>query len=515
MSHDAAVAYIKQYKKIRVQVSVACDAVVLFLTQKDLLATAQLLSDDTLRVNILLDILSVCYSKEKTITYIAYSSVHAMRYRISFLWNGDPIPSLKKYFLNAGLLQKEVWEMDGVTFLDMYDKPVVRHLVPILSDKNSSVVWPHEHHSNLLLIHAETINGVIEKSFLQTGFLHRNIEKLLEEKTFLQYPFYMGRVDQHAGILQEYSWARVVEALLGMRVPKRCELARLVVSEIVRQMHHIRTIFTVAKEASFLILGRLYFSLAKIFSDVMFLVKENVNGYYIFPGGVKSDVSEHADLLHLWLKKSDEFIDFSEKWCVGTRTFYERTAHLGSLGEREAMSLGCTGPVLRATGSHYDVRVMHPYDAYAYIKPKVVTHSGGGAYARIMVMMEEVRESGRMVREALEMMRDTDPEYVSASGVCVFAKNDIWTKPVAMIRHSRLHKKGYEISGECYQSIEGPSGEKGIFLASDQAGVLRVKIRPSTLPHVVAWPLLSKGVALKDQNVLLASLGFSATEADR
>ena len=162
-----------------------------------------------------------------------------------------------------------------------------------------------------------------------------------------------------------------------------------------------------------------------------------------------------------------------------------------------------------------DLRVRHPYDAYAYVPLRQCSASSGCAYARCMVLLDEIEESSKLMTEGLQRMRGAPYELCHPHAPIQVDKESIKLRTTSLMRHCHVYGKGVLLEGCAYGCVEGPGGEKGVSIIANGYKPLRVKVRPSTLPCMVALSLLSGSVAYEDLPILIASLGLAPTEIDR
>ena len=520
LSKDASIAHLKTSGALHVDVKDQRDGVYVYTQQCHINNVFSVLCSHPLRVDVLLDVFAVQENaEEKRLYYVLFASFPSVRYVVTFVWNKEPVPSLHKRFGNASALQKEVFEKNKVTFLDAYHRAVL-HVGdawrPEGGDSFSQVFWPTAYRPDLFVVCGEKHRDVMRSAYIQSGILHRNIEKKLETSTLYQALLYMNRLDQQAGVLQEYSYVRAMELLMEIEAPERAQWIRLVLSEVVRQMAYARTLCSVAVATNFFTVFAKFDQLSQFFQDVMRAVRTPMAAYVFFPGGVRRDLDEGvAEGLYQWSRQASAFCSFMRRWCLGQKTFRSRTEGLGPLGSKEALSLGCTGPVLRASGGVMDVRVRQPYDAYGLLTLRQYSASSGCAYARCTVLLDEMEESSKLVTEGLKRMYAAPKSVLHPHALLHTDENALWSRALDLMRHNYICVKGARVSGQVYGCVEGPGGEKGTSIIMDRGKTLRVKVRPSTFPSLLAFSLMSKDLPQDDLDVLVASLGVVPTEIDR
>ena len=520
LSKDASIAYLRTSGALHVDIKDQRDGVYVYTQQCHANNVFSVLCSHPLRVDVLLDVFAVQENTaEQRLYYVFFASFPSVRYVVTFLWNKEPVPSLHKRFGNASALQKEVLEKNHVTFLNTHEKPVL-HVGDVWRPKGGDsfvkIFWPTVYSPDMFVVCGEKHRDVVRSAYVQSGILHRNIEKKLENATLYQALLYMNRLDQQASLLQEYSYVRAMELLMGVEPPERAQWIRLVLSEVVRQMAYARTLCSVAVATNFFTIFAKFDQLAKFFQEIMQTLHAPMAAYVFFPGGMRRDLDEGlSEGLLRWSKQAAAFCSFMRRWCLGQKTFRCRTEGLGVLGSKEALAMGCTGPVLRASGGLMDVRVRQPYDAYKLLTLRQYSARSGCAYARCMILLDEMEESAKLVAEGLKRMHVAPKAILQPHALLQMDKNALRINALDLMRHSRMYLKGVCVSGKVYGCVEGPGGEKGTSIVMQKGVSLRVKVRPSTLPCLLAFAAMSKDLPQNDLAVLVASLGLVPTEIDR
>jgi NADH-quinone oxidoreductase subunit D len=320
-----------------------------------------------------------------------------------------------------------------------------------------------------------TVDGErVVESDVQPGFLHRCFEKESEYATYTQIFPYTDRLNYISPMINNVGYAMAVEKLLGItdRIPARAEYIRVIASEVSRITDHLTCIGAGAME-----LGAftpfLYFLK---FREWLFELLEELSGArltysYVRIGGVAHDLTPdfHERLTDL-LKKGEGVIAEVEGLLLHNRIFRDRMEGVGPLSAEDALGYGLTGPCLRACGVDYDVRKDYPYAAYDQLEFDVPVGSRGDCFDRYLVRVEEIRQSMRMLRQALRDIPD-GPILIDDPRVALPPKKEAYNTIEGMIRHFKHIVDGIKVApGEAYTWVEGGNGELGFFIVSDGTG---------------------------------------------
>jgi NADH-quinone oxidoreductase subunit D len=320
-----------------------------------------------------------------------------------------------------------------------------------------------------------TVDGErVVESDVQPGFLHRCFEKESEHATYTQIFPYTDRLNYVSPMINNVGYAMAVEKLMGLtdRIPLRAQYIRVLVSEISRLTDHQTCIGASAME-----LGAftpfLYLLKAR---EWLFELLEELSGArltysYVRVGGVAHDLTEDFDArLTDLLRKIEGVLGECEDMLTNNRIFRDRMEGVGPLSAEEALGYGMTGPCLRACGVDYDVRKDSPYLVYDRLEFDVPVGTRGDCFDRYLVRLEEMRQSTRILRQAL---RDIPPGPIMAADprVTLPPKKETYNTIEAMIRHFKHIMDGIKVPpGEAYAWVEGGNGELGFFIVSDGTG---------------------------------------------
>ena len=350
------------------------------------------------------------------------------------------------------------------------------------------------------------------------GYLHRGDEKIAENMTYAQFLPYTDRLDYLAPLANNVAYAYAVEKLLGVDVPPRCHYIRTICCEMARLASHLLGTGCYAMDVGamtvFLYCMR---EREKIMDLCELLSGARFTSSYTRIGGLANDLPEGFPAgLKAFLKDVPETIDEVDRLLTRNRIFVERTKGIGVLLRAEAIDLGVTGPNLRASGVDWDLRKAHPYAAYGELEFDVPTGSAGDCYDRFLVRMEEMRQSVRLLHQAIDRM-PAGPWHVEDGKIFLPPKAEVLTKMEQLIHHFMLVTEGVNAPpGEVYFSAENPKGELGFLIVSRGGGVPhRLKIRSPSFANLQALPTMSVGHLLSDMTAILGSLDFVMGECDR
>ena len=373
-------------------------------------------------------------------------------------------------------------------------------------------------HGVLRLI-LELDGEIVERVDPHIGLLHRGTEKLCEYKTYLQALPYMDRLDYVSPMSMEHSYVLAIEKLLGLEVPLRAQYLRVFFAEMTRISNHLLNIGSHIMDVGAMTPNLWLFELRE---DIMNYY-ERVSGArmhaaYFRPGGVHQDVpAGYLDDVGTWLDKRlpGLFAD-SISLVADNRIFKQRNVDIGTVSKEDAIAWGFSGPMIRASGIPWDLRKSQPYDVYERMDFEVPVGTRGDCYDRMMVRVEEVRQSARIMRQCLNEM----PEGPIASldrKVVPPKRGEMKQSMEALIHHFKLYTEGFHVpAGEVYVATESPKGEFGIYLVSDGGNKpYRVKIRPTGFSHLQAMDFMTRGHMLADATAILGAMDIVFGEVDR
>ena len=359
---------------------------------------------------------------------------------------------------------------------------------------------------------------VVERCDPHIGLLHRGTEKLIETKTYLQAVPYFDRLDYVAPMNQEHAYALAVERLLGIKVPIRGQLIRVLYSEIGRLLSHILNITTQALDVGAMTPVTWGFEER----EKMMVFYERASGSrmhaaYIRPGGVHQDLPEQLlQDIYDFCDPCQQTLDDIGGLLTENRIFKQRNVDIGVVSQQEAQEWGFSGVMVRGSGLAWDLRRSQPYECYSDLEFDIPIGKNGDCYDRYLVRMEECRQSLRIIKQCIEKMK---PGPVSSrDGKIVPPKRAEMKRSMeALIHHFKLYTEGYKVpAGQVYAAVEAPKGEFGVFLVSDGSNKpYRCKIRAPGFAHLQTMDHFCKGHMLADVAAILGSLDIVFGEVDR
>ena len=386
--------------------------------------------------------------------------------------------------------------------------------------KNFTMNFGPQHpaaHGVLRLV-LEMDGEVIERADPHIGLLHRGTEKLIEYKTYLQAVPYFDRLDYVAPQNQEHAFALATEKLLGIEVPPRGQAIRVLYAEIGRILNHILNVTAFAMDVGAMTPLLWGFEQRELLMEFC----ERASGArmhmgYFRPGGVAFDIPDGlTDDILAWCETFPQVIDDIESLLTENRIFKQRTVDIGVISAEQAFDWGFTGPNLRAAGVPWDLRKAQPYDGYENYAFEIPIGKHGDCYDRYLIRIVEMRESVKIMRQAIEMM-PAGPVKTLDGKIAPPRRSEMKRSMEALIHHFKLYTEGYNVpEGETYTAVEAPKGEFGVYLVADGTNrPYRCKIRAPGFAHLQALDFLSKGHMLADIVANIGSIDIVFGEIDR
>jgi NADH-quinone oxidoreductase subunit D len=396
--------------------------------------------------------------------------------------------------------------------------------MPETSVRNFNINFGPQHpaaHGVLRLV-LELDGEVVDRVDPHIGLLHRGTEKLIEYKTYLQSVPYFDRLDYCAPMSQEHAFCLAVERLLGIEVPRRGQLIRVLCLELSRLKSHILNITTQALDIGALTPPLWGF----VEREKMMTFYERISGSrmhaaYFRPGGVHQDIPDQIlEDMSAWLDPFLKTLDDLDSLMTGNRIFKQRNVDIGVISLEEAWDRGFSGVMVRGSGAAWDLRKSQPYECYAEMEFDIPIGKNGDNFDRYLIRMEEMRQSVRIMRQCLERLLGTDREgpVSTTDGKVVPPKRAAMKRSMeALIHHFKLYTEGYKVpAGEVYAAVEAPKGEFGVYLVSDGTNKpYRCKVRAPGFAHLSAMDFMCRGHLLADVSAVLGSLDIVFGEVDR
>ena len=360
---------------------------------------------------------------------------------------------------------------------------------------------------------------IVERVDPHIGLLHRGTEKLMESRTYLQNLPYFDRLDYVAPMNQEHAWCLAIEKLTGTKVPKRASLIRVLYCEIGRILNHLLNVTTQAMDVGALTPPLWGFEER----EKLMVFYERASGArlhaaYFRPGGVHQDLPpELLDDIMQWSLHFPNTLDDIESLLTENRIFKQRNVDIGIVSEKDIQDWGFSGVMVRGSGFAWDLRRSQPYECYDEFDFKIPVGKNGDCYDRYLCRLAEMRESNKIIRQAIEKLSHTTGEVLSRGKVTPPPRVEMKRSMEALIHHFKLYTEGFHVpEGEIYTPVEAPKGEFGVYLVSDGTNKpYRVKLRAPGFPHLAAMDYLCRGHQLADVSAILGSLDIVFGEVDR
>jgi NADH-quinone oxidoreductase subunit D len=305
---------------------------------------------------------------------------------------------------------------------------------------------------------------------------------------------------------------------MGMDVPPRCKYIRVICAELARISSHLLGLGSFGMDVGAMTVFLYTFrEREKIYDMAECISGARFTTSYTRIGGLAHDMPpEFVPMLRKFLKEFPATIDEVDKLLTRNRIFCERARGIGMLTKADAIDLGVTGPCLRGSGVDWDIRKAHPYSSYEDFEFEVPLGSVGDSYDRYLVRMEEMRQSVRILQQAIDNLPD-GPVNSPDAKILLPDKEAVLTKMEELIHHFINVTEGINAPpGEVYFSAENPKGELGFYIVSKGGGTPhRLKIRSPSFVNLQALPIMAKGHMMSDMVTILASLDFVMGECDR
>ncbi|MEP7174568.1 MAG: NADH-quinone oxidoreductase subunit D [Aestuariivirga sp.] len=390
--------------------------------------------------------------------------------------------------------------------------------------RNFSINFGPQHpaaHGVLRLV-LELDGEVVTRVDPHIGLLHRGTEKLIEYKTYLQAIPYFDRLDYVAPMNQEHAFALAIEKLLGISVPKRAQLIRVLYSEIGRLLSHLLNVTTQALDVGALTPPLWGFEER----EKLMVFYERASGSrmhaaYVRPGGVHQDLPQKLidDIGH-FCTTHPKVLDDIETLLTGNRIFKQRNVDIGIVSLEECFKWGFSGVMVRGSGAAWDLRKAQPYECYSEMDFDIPIGKNGDNYDRYLIRVQEMRESVKIMKQCVAMLNSAAGQgpVTSSDGKIVPPKRAEMKRSMeALIHHFKLYTEGYKVpAGEVYAAVEAPKGEFGVYLVSDGSNKpYRCKLRAPGFAHLQAMDFMCRGHMLADVSAVLGSLDIVFGEVDR
>ncbi|MGE5564789.1 MAG: NADH-quinone oxidoreductase subunit D [Parcubacteria group bacterium] len=361
---------------------------------------------------------------------------------------------------------------------------------------------------------------IVERVDPHIGLLHRGTEKLMEARPYAQTIPYFDRLDYVAPMNQEHAYVMALEKLMGVEVPLRGQLIRVLYSEIGRILNHLLNVTTQAMDVGALtppLWGFEEREKLMVFYERASGARMHAN--YFRVGGVRQDLPpELVEDIDRWCDNFPKVLDDIEGLITGNRIFKQRNVDIGVVKKEQAFEWGFTGVMLRGSGVAWDLRRNQPYECYNDFEFDIPLGVNGDCYDRYLCRMQEMRESTKIMKQACARLRGTPGLVLSDDHkIAPPRRGEMKRSMEALIHHFKLYTEGYRPpEGEVYAAVEAPKGEFGVYLVSDGTNrPYRCHIRAPGFPHLQAMDWMNRGHMLADVSAILGSLDIVFGEIDR
>jgi len=363
---------------------------------------------------------------------------------------------------------------------------------------------------------------VVERVDPHIGLLHRGTEKLIEHKTYLQAVPYFDRLDYVAPMNQEHAFCLAVEKLLGIEVPRRAQLIRVLYSEIGRLLSHLLNVTTQAMDVGALTPPLWGFEQR----EKLMVFYERASGSrmhaaYFRPGGVHQDLTPKlVDDIHAFCDPFLTVVDDLDALLTGNRIFKQRNVDIGVVKLSDCWNWGFSGVMVRGSGAAWDLRKAQPYECYSELDFDIPIGKNGDCFDRYLIRMEEMRQSTKIMKQCLGKLRAPSgqgPVTVDDHKIVPPKRDEMKRSMEALIHHFKLFTEGFRVpEGEAYAAVEHPKGEFGIYIVSDGANKpYRVKIRAAGFAHLAALDEMARGHMIADAVTIIGTQDIVFGSIDR
>ena len=376
----------------------------------------------------------------------------------------------------------------------------------------------HPSTHGVLRLLLELDGETIMKCEPQLGYLHTGIEKEFEVKNYQQAVTLTDRVDYLAPLSNNLGYCLAVEKLLGLEIPPKAQWMRVMLTELTRLNSHLVWLGTHALDIGamsvFLYCFREREDILRIFE--MFSGQRMMTSYFRIGGLALEPPRGWHERVKKFIDTFPSRVDEYENLLTSNRIWMGRTQGVGRISLEDMLDLGVTGPMLRAAGLKTDARKDEPYSSYEKFDFEVPVRTENDVFARYLVRIEEMRQSAKIVRQAMDGMPE-GPWKADDQHVVLPDREKMKTQMEALIYHFKIVTEGFRVpAGEVYQVIESPRGELGFYAVSDgTARPYRVHMRTPSFGNLQATAVMVEGTLIADLISGIGSMDFVLGDTDR
>jgi NADH-quinone oxidoreductase subunit D len=376
----------------------------------------------------------------------------------------------------------------------------------------------HPSTHGVLRLLLELDGEIIVNCIPDIGFLHTGIEKNMEAKTYQKAEVMTDRIDYMYTMGNNLVYCLAVEKLIGLDVPERANYLRVILVELSRLQSHLLWIGTSAMDLAAMSVFLYAMREREMIMDVFELVSgQRMMTTYIRPGGLWRDIpiefeTAIRDIIKVFPKRIKEY----ESLLTRNPLFRDRTIGIGKISVEDCIRQGVTGPTMRGSGMAYDLRKARPYSAYSRFDFDIPSQTEGDCYARYLVRVEEMRQSLRIIEQALDHLpkgpiRSDNRKYIPPP------RSELGVSMEALIHHFKLWTEGFSAPrGSVYVGVESPRGEMGVYLEGDGGPKpYRVHYRSPSFVNLQALPLMARGHFVADLVGIIGSIDIVLGDTDR
>jgi NADH-quinone oxidoreductase subunit D len=378
----------------------------------------------------------------------------------------------------------------------------------------------HPSTHGVLRLVLELDGEVVVKATPHIGFLHRGVEKLSEHRTYHQVLPLTDRLDYLAPMHNNLGYVLAVEKLFGLTdaIPERAQVVRVMMAELTRLKSHLVWLACHALDIGAMTVFIYCFREREHIMDFYEkLSGARMTSNYFRVGGLSADLPDGIEQeIRKFIDEMPYHIDTYEGLLTGNKIWQKRIMGVGMISAEDAIDLGVTGPSLRGSGVNWDLRRDQPYSGYENYDFEVAVGEGCDTWSRYHVRLKEMRESCKIVRQALDKLKP-GPVLADAPKVCLPPKKDVVNTIEGLIHHFKIISEGPKPEvGEVYVGVENPKGEVGFYIVSDGSPrPYRMKIRPASFINLQALPKMCEGSLIADVVAVIGTLDIVLGEIDR
>ncbi len=366
----------------------------------------------------------------------------------------------------------------------------------------------------LLELDGETVINCIP----DVGFLHTGIEKNMEAKSYEKAAVMTDRMDYLNTVGNTLAYCLAIEKLVDLDVPPRAQVVRVLLTELQRIASHLVWLGTQSLDLAAMSVFLYCFRERELVMDIIEMCGgQRMMSTYLRPGGLWRDVpAEFEDAVRHFIEIFPARIDQYEALLTKNPLFIERTVGIGLLSKEDALGWGVTGPILRASGVAHDLRKSQPYSSYDQFDFEVPSETAGDTYARYLVRIEEMRQSVKIIQQAIDQLPD-GPVRSNNRKFVPPPRSELGTSMEAVIHHFKLWTEGFIApKGTVYSAVESPRGELGVYLESDGGPKpYRAYWRTPSFANLQVLPMMAKGHFVADLVAIIGTIDIVLGDVDR